>query len=168
MSTKFRKFPPWDHVDYHEQTVNFFVTIRELPTRGLNPKFGINSEHVTTFNIDEVFGANCSSFKTTNPYLHTNTKKTIVKLHWQIYGSVVITNNEFMMRLVKGYIKELKGHLMNWAIATTSTTKGRAYRQEVKALKNRSIDIFDFNCGELVGRVEGDGVCVTHTVKVKK
>ncbi len=35
-------------------------------------------------------------------------------------------------------------------------------------MKSRSIDIFDFNCGELVGRVEGDGVCVTHTMKVKK
>ncbi len=38
----------------------------------------------------------------------------------------------------------------------------------MKELKSKSIDIFDFNYGELVGRVEGDGVCVTHTMKVKK
>jgi hypothetical protein len=168
MSTKFPKFPPWDHVDYHEQTVEFFATIKELPTRGLNPKFGINSEHVTTSNIDEVFGANCSNFMTSNPYLHIDAKKTLVKFHWQIYGLVVITNNEFMMWLVKGYITELKGHLMNWAIVVASTTREKVHRQEVKGLKNRSIDIFDFNYGELVGRVEGGGVCVTHIVKVKK
>jgi hypothetical protein len=38
----------------------------------------------------------------------------------------------------------------------------------VEGLKSKSIDIFDFDCGELVGRVEGDGVCVTHTMKVMK
>ncbi len=154
--------------DYHDQIVEFFATIRELPTRGLNPKFGINSEHVITSDIDEVFCADCSNFKTINLYLHVDFKKALIKLHWQIYGSIVITNNEFMMWLVKGYITKLKGHLKNWAIATTSTTRAKAHRQEVKELKSRSIDIFDFNCGELVGRVEGDGVCMTHTMKVKK
>ncbi|CAK9228375.1 unnamed protein product [Sphagnum troendelagicum] len=84
-----------------------------------------------------------------------------------MYGSTAITNNEFMMWLVKGYITELKGHLENWAIAIASTTREKAHRQEVKGLKSRSIDIFDFNYGELVGRVEGDGVCVTHTMKKK-
>jgi hypothetical protein len=49
--------------NYHDQIVEFFATIRELPTRGLNPKFGINTEHVKTFDIDEVFGADCSSLK---------------------------------------------------------------------------------------------------------
>ncbi len=41
VSTKFPKLPPWDHVDYHEQIIEFFATISELPTRGLNLKFGI-------------------------------------------------------------------------------------------------------------------------------
>jgi hypothetical protein len=81
VSTKFPKFPPWDHVDYHEQIVKFFATIKELPTRGLNLKFGINNEHVTTSNIDEVFGVDCSSFNTINLYLHIDTKKDLVKLH---------------------------------------------------------------------------------------
>ncbi|CAM6076044.1 unnamed protein product [Sphagnum tenellum] len=75
-----------------------------------------------------------------------------------MYGSTAITNNEFMMWLVKGYITELKGHLENWAIAIASTTREKAHRQEVKGLKSRSIDIFDFNYGELVGRVEGEGI----------
>jgi len=35
-------------------------------------------------------------------------------------------------------------------------------------LKHGSIDIFDFNYEELVGRVEGDEVCMIHTVKVEK
>ncbi len=76
----------------------------------MNPKFGIINGHVTAFNVSEVFGPNYSNFKTTNPYLHVDMKKILVKLYWQIYGSVVITNNEFMLWLVKGYIAELKGH----------------------------------------------------------
>jgi hypothetical protein len=36
-----------------------------------------------------------------------------VKLPWKIYGSTIITNNEFMMWLVKGYTAKLKGHPVN-------------------------------------------------------
>ncbi len=66
--------------NYHDQIVEFFATIRELPTRGLNLKFGVNTEHVKTFDIDEVFGVDCSSFKTINLYLHvdTNSRKRLL------------------------------------------------------------------------------------------
>ncbi len=115
-----------------------------------------------------VFGADCSSFKSINPYLHIDTKRMLVKFHWQIYGLAVITNNEFMMWLVKGYITKLKGHFVNWALVVASTPREKAHRQEVKGLKSGSIDIFHFSDEELVGRVEGDGVCVIRTMKVKK
>jgi hypothetical protein len=49
----------------------------------LNPKFGITNEHVTTSNIAEVFESDYSSLKTTNPYLHVDTKKALVKLYWK-------------------------------------------------------------------------------------
>jgi hypothetical protein len=78
----------------------------------------MNNEHVKAYDIDEVFGIDCSDFKIINFYLHTDTKKALVKFHWQIYGLAIITNNEFMMWLVKGYITKLKGHPLNWAIAT--------------------------------------------------
>jgi hypothetical protein len=38
----------------------------------------------------------------------------------------------------------------------------------MKGLKSGSIDISDFNYMELVRRVEGDGVCMIHTMKAKK
>ncbi len=66
----------------------------------------------------------------------------LVKFHWQIYGLAVITNNEFMMWLVKGYITELKGHFVNWALIVPSTIKEKARKQEVKGLKSGSIDNF--------------------------
>jgi hypothetical protein len=38
----------------------------------------------------------------------------------------------------------------------------------VKRLKNGSIDIFNLSYRELIRGVEGDGVCVIHTMKVEK
>jgi hypothetical protein len=128
--------------------------------------FGLETQVVHGF--FGVFGADCSSFKSINLYLHINTKRMLVKFHWQIYGLAVITNNEFMMWLVKGYITKLKGHFVNWALIVPSTIKEKACKQEVKGLKSGSIDIFHFSYENLVGRVEGDGVCVIHTMKVEK
>jgi len=47
----------------------------ELPSRGLNRKFRIISEHVVTSEIVKVFGADYSSFKSTNIYLHIETRR---------------------------------------------------------------------------------------------
>ncbi len=102
--------------------------------------FGLETQVVHGF--FGVFGADCSSFKSINLYLHINTKRMLVKFHWQIYGLAVITNNEFMMWLVKGYITELKGHFVNWALIVPSTIKEKARKQEVKGLKSGSIDNF--------------------------
>jgi hypothetical protein len=123
MNRKFLEFSRWGHFDYHEQIVGYFATVRELPSTDLNPKFGITNGHVTTFDIAKMFESKYSSFKTTNPYLHVDTKKAFVKLYWKIYGSIIITNIEFMLWIVKGYIAKLKGHLVNWAMATVSTAK---------------------------------------------
>lgn len=35
-------------------------------------------------------------------------------------------------------------------------------------MKNGLIDLSSFNCGELVGKVEGDGLCMTRTLEVEK
>jgi hypothetical protein len=48
-------------------------------------------------------------------------KKQLEHLYWKIYGNGHITNNEVYLWLVKGWIVENKGHLVNWvevAIAT--------------------------------------------------
>ncbi len=36
------------------------------------------------------------------------------KLHYQIYGITMPTNNDFALWLVKGYIAHEKGHEINW------------------------------------------------------
>jgi len=111
----------------------------------LNPEFGITNEHVTASDIAEVFESDYSSLKTINPYLHVDTKKALVKLYWKIYGLIIITNNEFMLWLVKGYIAQLKGNLMKWAIATITIAKEKAHKQQVNGLKSGSINLSDFN-----------------------
>jgi hypothetical protein len=77
--------------------------------------------------------------------LHVNTKKALVKLYWKIYGSTIITNNEFMLWLVKGYIAQLKGNFMKWAMATLTTAKEKAHRQQVNGLKSGSINLSNLN-----------------------
>jgi len=32
------EFPPWEHVDYKDQTEEYFKTVRRLSNVGLNPK----------------------------------------------------------------------------------------------------------------------------------
>jgi hypothetical protein len=54
-------------------------------------------------------------------------------------------NNDFMLWLVKGYIVEMKGHDVNSAKATTSTTKEKAQRFNVGRLKNESMELLDLS-----------------------
>ncbi len=75
------KFPPWEHVDYKDQTEEYFKTIRRLNNVGLNLKTKIPSCLVTKVHIVEIFGLGCESLKITNPRLHPNTKKKLVKFY---------------------------------------------------------------------------------------
>jgi hypothetical protein len=70
---------------------------------------------VTKAHIVEIFGLGCESLKITNPRLHPNTKKKLVKFYWQVYGTTILTNNEFYLWFVKGYIVEHKSEDVNWA-----------------------------------------------------
>ncbi len=72
---------PWEHIDFHEQIINYFAIVRELPNMGLNPKLGMTNEHVTNSDIEKVFGPNCFCFKTTNLHLHVDNKRKLVKLY---------------------------------------------------------------------------------------
>jgi hypothetical protein len=47
--------------------------------------------------------------KTTNPNVRQETKKVLEKLYWRIFEAVVVTNNDFGMWLVKGYIWQEMG-----------------------------------------------------------
>jgi hypothetical protein len=90
------KFLPWELVEFHKQTEEYFVIFRKLSSMGLNLRLGITNKHVTIVDIKIVFGLDCSSLKTMNLNLHLNTKQGLVKFYWYIYGSMHITNNDFM------------------------------------------------------------------------
>ncbi len=56
--------PKWAWVDYKLQETSFFKEVRELSTKGLDPKHDLANKHVTTTDIAAIFG-NVKKFKTT-------------------------------------------------------------------------------------------------------
>ncbi len=50
------KFPPWDHVEYKNQTKEYFKTIKKLSNEGLNPRENISMQLVFDVSIAKVFG----------------------------------------------------------------------------------------------------------------
>jgi hypothetical protein len=87
--------------------------VKHLNGSGLDPKSELIIEHVTQADTEEVFGK-VAKFKTTNTHLHVDTKKELLHLCSQIYGTSIIMNNKFMSWVVKGYITESKGWDVNW------------------------------------------------------
>jgi hypothetical protein len=75
-----------------------------LSNVGLNPKIEISTNLVIEANIVEIFGLGCETLKMTNPHLHLATKRKLVKLYWQVYGTTNVTKNEFYLWFVRGYI----------------------------------------------------------------
>ncbi len=109
------EFPPWEHVDYKDQTKAYFKTLKRLSNVRLNPKTKVPNCLVTKVDLVEIFGFGCESLKTTNLCFHLDTKKQLVKLYYQVYGTIVVTNNEFCLWFIKGYIAKQKGEVMNQA-----------------------------------------------------
>ncbi len=93
----------------------------------MNPKSDLTPKDVCETNIEEVFGK-LAKFKTTNTQLHVDTKKDLLELYCKIYGTSIITNNEIMSWVVKGYIAQAKDYNGNWARTVASTTKKKAHR----------------------------------------
>jgi hypothetical protein len=55
-------------VDYKLQDAKFFVEVKKLSTKGLDPKSNLIDVHVTIVDIAQKF-SNVQKFKTTNPLL---------------------------------------------------------------------------------------------------
>jgi hypothetical protein len=53
------------------------------------------------------------SYKTTNLMLLPKTIKELLALYKKVYGSSIVTNNEFMKWFVKGFIAKVKGIMIN-------------------------------------------------------
>jgi len=117
-----------------------------LNNKAFNPKIDLTNVEVYKKDLLEVFEPKCS-LKLTNPLLHLETKQDLKRLHWRIYNVPTLTNNDFMLWLVKGYITQEKGHKVNWAKTTTSTSK-KAQRRKVGRLKNGSLELSNLSAGE--------------------
>ncbi len=98
--------------------------MRKLSAKGLNPKGDITDVHVTTTDVAHVFSS-VQKFKSTSSMLTKDHRKQLENLYLDIHGISHITNNEFYLWLVKGWIDESKGHPMNWVevVATTVQEK---------------------------------------------
>ncbi len=105
--------PTWEKVDYKLQTKEFFAIVKKLNNKGLNLKTHITSQHVTNVDIMEVFGES-KNLRTTNPTLSPTTKLELLRLYSKSYGHNNVTNNEFYMWFVKGYIIQEKGLNIDW------------------------------------------------------
>jgi hypothetical protein len=67
-----------------------------LHSEGLNLETRFTDAHVNDNGLIEVLGPKCI-FKVINPFIHANTKHELKKLHWQIYGVAMPTNNDFTL-----------------------------------------------------------------------
>jgi hypothetical protein len=122
-----------------EQTVDFFVNIRGLPNKGLNPKSVVDTAVVTAEDLEEVWGK-VSAYRTTNTKLHPDTRRELITLYGKIYGTEDVTNNEFMLWVVKGFILECKDEDVDWATAAASTAREKADRCQRELDKCRFIE----------------------------
>ena len=123
------------------QTTEFFIKERGLRGHGLNQKLSADMACVIPAKVEEFWGK-YPSFKTTNTTLSPQSRADLLQLCSKIYEKGEITNNEFMVWMVKGYIVETMGFDVNWASAAESTNqllvsplKGELLRQELTAGK---------------------------------
>ncbi len=136
------KFLAWECVNLSLQIEEFFDVVRHLNNKRFNPRIELTFEHVSEIDIDEVFGPlKQPKYKYTNSTLHPNIIKGLVRLCWQIYGTFVITNNDFASWVVKGFIAQKKGVNVNWATIVAWTEKEEACKLKAMALKFEGIEL---------------------------
>lgn len=89
------------------------MIMKELNMR-MNLWIDIPSEHVIQIDIDEVFNPlKQPRYKNTNPFLHLDTRRHLIKLCQKIYSTFVVLSNDFASWVVKEYIVEEKDHDVN-------------------------------------------------------
>lgn len=110
-----------------------FKEVRKLSAKGLNPKGDITDVHVTTTDVAHVFSS-VQKFKSTSSMLTKDHRKQLENLYLDIHGISHITNNEFYLWLVKGWIDESKGHPMNWVEVVATTVQEKTWRVNLGSL----------------------------------
>jgi hypothetical protein len=66
-----------------------------------------------------------------------------------VYGTTNVTNNEFYLWFVNGYIAQEKNEIVNWTKATISRARKKARREEVRVMTSvRSVNLTMLGGGE--------------------
>jgi hypothetical protein len=137
-------------VSFRLQTVELFATMRHLNNIRIYPRDqkGQVWEIVTQDMIHEVFGKE-GKMKTTSPHLDPNSRRAMLRIYWQIFGSADVTNNEFGTWLMKDYIAQEIGEAVDWAAVAVATAK--ELDRQVGSQKTSATDFkpgaSDFNGG---------------------
>jgi hypothetical protein len=79
------------------------MKVKGLNGTRLNPKSKLILEHVLEADIKDIFGK-VSKLKTTNTKPHEVVKRNLLQLCSQFYRTPIVTNNEFISWVVKGYM----------------------------------------------------------------
>lgn len=122
-----KEYPPWPPIEFNLQTIQYFQDVRKLCAEGLDPKSKSIDEYVTHGDKVKLFG-NPHKFKSNYADLPSEVSKGLLDLFWRIYGHAHVPNNEYMAWVVKGFIAEKKGHVVNWASAAVTTAAERGKR----------------------------------------
>ncbi len=80
------EFPPREHVDYKDQTQEYFTKV----------------------NIVDIFGLGCENLKTTIMRLHPNTKRELVKLYIMCMEQLLSLIMSFVCGLLRATLQSRK------------------------------------------------------------
>jgi hypothetical protein len=83
----------WPMVDNKKQDAMFFAIIRKLKAFGLDPKYNLESKHVTIEECWVLFGGS-RKFKMKSPGLKLEDKVGMEEIYWKVFGTTSIINYE--------------------------------------------------------------------------
>jgi hypothetical protein len=96
--------PNWPQVDISKQDANFFVAMKLLNNNGLDPKYDLEDEHVTTKERTALFGG--KNFKVKSLALKLTDKVAMEEIYWKVFATYTITNNEMPTWIVCGFVAQ--------------------------------------------------------------
>jgi hypothetical protein len=138
-------YPDWPYQEWVLQTKEYFHSVRGLPNQGANP-YDDHGSHLAVNNSDliELFGQ-ARQLRATNPKLDPEHLHALTKLYWQCYGIDDITNNEFQLWFMKGYVATKKGEKLNWCAAAVRISRLKVGRLLSARTKSGDINMSEFS-----------------------
>ncbi len=118
-------------MDIKKHSVFFFSIVKKLDNVGLDPKYDLDNEHVIIEECNFLFGGS-KKFKINSPILKVEDRATMEDIYWRVFGTSIVTNNEILAWIVRGFITHSRGHPINWAKVVESITKKKAHLDGMK------------------------------------